>query len=325
MKFSLAIQKKNRANIGTVEGHNTRLHPTASQLPKEAWMTAQGRHEIMPFNADLLAESKALAKRKDAVLAVELVVQVGNQTEWRDMPTAENPHGKPKPGAAKKLNAIMAGVKAAAFAEFGKNRIISIVLHTDESTPHAHIVFAPIKDGKLQAKAWLDGAASCASLRERLYSQVNKFIKCDYEKGAPGGAPHDPQKAAGAPAGPKPKPSFLGKAADALSGISEIKQLKKVISELNQQLQSMFSRLKRAEKAALDEAEKRKKAEEKAAESDLAERKARREIVLLERKIVAMTPKPLEEAKKPPVGPSEGLKDGSKSSSSVNIRNHRPT
>lgn len=323
MKFGLAIEKKNRANIGTVQGHNNRLHATASQLPKEAWITPQGRHEIVPFNADLLDKSKLLAKRKDAVLAVELVIQVGNQTDWRDMPDAENPHGKRKAGSSKKLNALMTGVKAAAFAEFGKDRIISIDLHTDESTPHAHIVFAPIKDGKLQAKAWLNGAASCAALRERLHDQVNKFIECDYEKGAPGGAPHDPKKAAGAPAGPKPKPSFLGKAAEALNGITEIKQLKEAIAGLNQQLQTMFSRLKRAEKTALDETEKRKKAEEKAAESDLAERKARREIVLLERKIVALTPKPPEEAKKPPVGPSEGLQDGSKSS--VNIRNHRPT
>src|SRR5450830_1070257 len=270
MKFGLAIEKKNRGNIGTVQGHNNRLHETASQLPKEAWITPQGHHEIVPFNAALLAESKSLAKRKDAVLAVELVVQVGNQTDWRDMPTAEHPEGKRKPGASAKLNAIMAGVKAAAFAEFGQDRIISIDLHTDESTPHAHIVFAPIKDGKLQAKAWLNGAASCAALRERLHGHVNKFIECDYEKGAPGGAPHDPKKAAGGPAAPKPKTSMLEKASDLLSKVTEIKALKEAISELNQRLQTMFSKLKSAEKKAVEEAEKRKKAEEKAAESDLA-------------------------------------------------------
>lgn len=323
MKFSLAIEKKNRANIGTVQGHNNRLHATSSQLPKEAWITPEGRHEIVPFNADLVDKTKLLAKRKDAVLAVELVVQVGNQTDWRDMPTDENPYGKRKAGSSKKLNALMAGVKAAAIAEFGKDRIISIDLHTDESTPHAHIVFAPIKDGKLQAKAWLNGAASCAALRERLYNQVNKFIECEYEKGAPGGAPHDPSKAAGAPAGPKPKASsLLGKAAEALSNINEIKALKAQISGLNQQLQTLFSRLKNAEKKALDEAQKRKEAEEKAAASDLAERKARREIVVLERKIKALTPTPPAEAQKPLVGRSEGIQDGLRSSET--IRNHRP-
>jgi hypothetical protein len=307
MKFGLAIEKKNRGNIGTVEGHNNRLHQTASQLPKEAWITPQGRHEIMPFNADLVAQSKALAKRKDAVLAVELVIQVGNQTDWRDMPTAENLHGKRKPGASKKLNAIMAGVKEAAFAEFGKDRIISIDLHTDESTPHAHIVFAPIVDGKLQAKHWLNGVASCAALRERLHGHVNKFIECDYEKGAPGGAPHDPSKAAGGPAAPKPKPSMLEKASDLLSKSSEIQALKQVISGLNQQLQTMFSRLKKAEKTAVDEAEKCKISEEKAAAADLSERKARREIVVLQREIARLAPYAPEVVKKPLKSGSSGL------------------
>lgn len=321
MKFTLAIEKKNRSNIGTVQGHNNRLHPTKSQLPKTAWITPQGHHEIVPFNADLLAESKALAKRKDAVLAVELVVQVGNQTDWREMPTAEHPHGKRKPGASAKLNAIMAGVKEAAYQEFGKDRIISIDLHTDESTPHVHVVFAPIKDGKLQAKAWLNGVASCGALRERLHGHVNKFIECDYEKGAPGGAPHDPAKAAGGPAAPKPKPSMFEKASDLLSKSSEIQALKEVISGLNQQLQTMFSRLKKAEKTAVDEAEKRKISEEKAAAADLSERKARREIVVLQREIARLAPYAPEVVKKPLKSGSDGLLDALKTSS--NISNHQ--
>jgi hypothetical protein len=321
VKFTLAIEKKNRGNIGTVQGHNNRLRETLSQLPKPAWITPQGHHEIVPFNADLVAESKALAKRKDAVLAVELVVQVGNQTDWRDMPTAQNPHGKRKPGASAKLNAIMAGVKEAAFAEFGKDRIISIDLHTDESTPHAHIVFAPIVDGKLQAKHWLNGAASCAALRERLHGHVNKFIECDYEKGAPGGAPHDPKKAAGGPAAPKPKSSMLEKASDLLGKITEIKALKETISELNQKIQTLFSKLKSAEKRAADEVELREKAEKKAQEMRDLAAKQRTEIKALERKIEALTPETPQNVKKGPVGPSGGFVDAL--SSPVNISKHQ--
>lgn len=320
MKFSLAIEKKNRGNIGTVQGHNNRLHATTSQLPKSAWITPQGHHEIVPFNAELLEKSKSLAKRKDAVLAVELIIQVGNQTDWRDMPTSEHPEGKRKSGASAKLNAIMAGVKEAAYQEFGKDRIISIDLHTDESTPHAHIVFAPIKDGKLQAKAWLDGAASCAVLREKLHSHVTKFIECDYEKGAPGGAPHNANKAAGAPGAPKPevkKKNIFEKASEALNNLEEIKALKGVIEGLNQQLQTMFSKLKRAEKVALDEGEKRKNAEEKAAASDLAERKARREIVVLQREVDRLAPYAPEVVKKPLKSGSDGLPDRLKSPENI--------
>lgn len=305
MKFSLAIEKKNRANIGTVKSHNNRLHPTVSQLPVTAWITPQGHHKIILFNADLLEKAKDLAKRKDAVLAVELVVQVGNQTDWRELPTLEHPHGKPKPGAAAKLNALIAGVKAAAISEFGAEKIISVDLHTDESTPHAHIVFAPIFEGKLQAKHWLDGATSCAVLRAKIHAHVNKFIACDYEKGAPGGDPHDPSKAAGGANAPKPEPGFLEKTADKLTGGSVIKQLKATILELNQQLQTMFSRLKSAEKRTSDDAVLREKAIKKAQEMHALAEKQKLEIKVLEQKVAELTPKI--EVKKPAEALVHGL------------------
>ena len=291
MKFSMAIEKKNRANIGTVEGHNARTHPTTSQLPKSSWITPQGHHQVVAFDAVLLEKSKGLAKRKDAVLAVELVIQVGNQTDWRELPTAEHPHGKPKSGSSAKLNALVAGVKAAAIAEFGKERIISVDLHTDESTPHVHLVFAPIREGKLQAKHWLDGAATCAQLRERIHSHVNKAIPCDYKKGAPGGAPHDASKAAGGANAPKPEPGFVEKTADKLTGRSLIEQLKATISGLNQQLQTLFSKLKNAEKRAADEVVLREKAMKKAQEMHSLAEKQKQEIEVLQQKIDVLTPK----------------------------------
>ena len=75
-----------------------------------------------------------------------------------------------------------------------------------------------------------------------------------------------------------------------------------MISKLNQQLQTMFSTLKRAEKRAADEVELRKKAEQKAQEMrDIAARQ-RTEIKALERKIVELTPKPQAEPEKRPEG-----------------------
>lgn len=294
MKFVFAIEKKNRNNIGQVQGHNTRNHVTSSQLQKSAWITPEGRHEIVPFNSDLLEKSKGLARRKDAVLAVELVVAVGNQADWREMPTSEHPEGKRKSGSSAKLNALMRGVKEAAIAEFGPERIISIDMHTDESTPHAHIVFAPIRDGKLQAKHWIGGPAACAILREKIHAHVNKHIACEYQKGAPGGDPHDARKAAGAEAGPKPKKpqGMLEKASEIIGKSSEIKALKAIISQLNAQLQSMFSRLKSAEKRAASELELREKAIKKAQEMHALSEKQKQEIKRLELKIEELQPKP---------------------------------
>lgn len=282
MKFVMAIDKKNRNNLGTVSGHNKRLHETLSQLPKEAWFTEAGLHEVMPWRQDLLDEAKKLSKRKDAVLAVELIFQVGNQSDWRDLPTPEHPHGKRKPGASAKMNALMAGVKKAGLLEFGRDRIVSIDLHTDESSPHMHIVFVPIKDGKLQAKHWLNGPASCAKLRERMHQVINQHIACDYEKGAPGGMPHDPKKAAGAENGPKPKPSTPEE-----HSASELKNTRDKLATAEAQVQTLFSRLKRAERMALEEKQKREDWEARAIAAELAEKETRREFVQLERGVTA--------------------------------------
>lgn len=313
--FSMEIKKHKTTTIGQVEGHNDRLHTTKSQLPESAWITPEGKHVITAFKHELISQSKKLMVRHDNVIAVELVLQVGNQTDWRELPTSEFPEGKPKPGASKRLNALMKGAKEAAYAEFGKDRIVSMVMHTDESTPHIHIVFVPIVEGKLNAKSWLNGPKSCAIILKKLHGHMEKFIPCSYTPGAPGGEPHDHSKGAGKENGPKPekKKNLFEKAADALNSLDEIKALKSSIAELNQHLQTMFSKLKKAEKVALDEGEKRKNAEEKAAAAELAERKARRVIVVLEREIERLTPYAPKDKEKPLKTASDGLPERLKS------------
>lgn len=281
MLFSLTIEKKNRGNIGQAEGHNSRHHPTTSQLPESAWLTAAGHHTLKKWDGELLEKAKGLAKRKDAVFAVELIFQVGDQTEWRDMPTAEHPHGARKPGSSKKMNDLAAGVKAAAIAEFGADRIISIELHTDETSPHAHVIFAPILDGKLNAKHWLGGASRCAQLRERLHAEVTKHIECTYTKGAPGGAPHDPLKAAGGPRSPMKK--------------DEATTLRSLVDKLRQQVQTLFSQLK---------AEQKKAQKLKAENDDFAE-KAMKRMQDLQAEIKRLSPAP-----QAPLKRSDNMQEG---------------
>lgn len=268
LSFSMSLEKKNSANIGQAEGHNGRHHPTKSQLPKSAWLTDAGHHTLQKWDADLLAKSKSLSKRKDAVFAVELIFQVGNQTDWRDLPTDEHPHGQRKVGNSKKMNALIAGVKAAALSEFGPDRIISIEMHTDESTPHCHVIFAPILDGKLNAKHWTGGAARCAQLRERLYQKVNQHIECEYTKGAAGGEPHDRRKAAGGTLSP--------------ANVNETSALRAVVDKLRQQVQTLFSDLK---------AEFQKAKKLKAENDDFAE-KAMKRMQDLQAEIKRLSPAP---------------------------------
>ncbi|WP_431614769.1 plasmid recombination protein, partial [Enterobacter asburiae] len=202
MKFSLAIDKMKATDVGRAAGHNCRLHPTASQLPQGSWFTDKGRHEVVAWRPDVIAKAKGLSKRKDAVVAISIVLQVGNQLDWREKETTDCPEGKPKGGQNNKQNfKVMAHLAKAArdwaAQEFGEENVVGVDLHTDESSPHVHVVVTPVHDGKLQAKAWLDGAARCAKLRKRAHQEVLKYIECEYVPGQAGGAPHDPEQAAG--------------------------------------------------------------------------------------------------------------------------------
>ena len=44
MKFTFAVAKMSKADIGRAQGHNLRLHETSSQLPKRAWFTESPMH-----------------------------------------------------------------------------------------------------------------------------------------------------------------------------------------------------------------------------------------------------------------------------------------
>ena len=251
LSFTFAVDKMQSPSIGRAEGHNLRLHNTQSQLRKAAWFTPEGRHEVEPWRPDVLARAKGLAKRKDAVQAIQFVIQIGNQTDWRHEPEQDFPEGRPMK-IADAMNSAARGIRAWVEQEFGEDNCVGIDLHTDESSPHFHVVVTPVRDGKLQAKAWLDGPRKLAALRKRAWQAVNAHIKCEYSPGAPGGAPHDPTKAAGQ----TPAPSLV----DKMTGHArarELEQQNAALREENEQLkQARFSRQKtqyRAEMAAAAE------------------------------------------------------------------------
>lgn len=272
MRFTMAIKKHDRISAGRCEGHNARLHGTMSQLPPSAWLAKDGRVEVVPWRAEQLDAARDLAKRKDAVTAIELVIQVGDQTEWREMPTSQHPHGKPKAGTKPLTVQLALAAREAAVAEFGEANVVGVDLHLDESSPHVHILVTPITpDGRLQAKHWLDGARKCAQLRERIHAHVTKRLPCTYTKGEPGGAPHDPQKAAGGADARRPALGVIETAKEALVRSGEVRELKAEVGRTSSALQQAFSRIKRLE---LDLEQQRQRTAEAKAEG---ERKAREE------------------------------------------------
>ena len=320
MKFVMAIKKHDSASAGRCAGHNLREHATASQLPKSAWLTRPGAHSVAAWQPGRLDAARALAKRKDAVVAIELVIQVGNQTDWRHPPTADHPHGKAQPGAADRIKALIEAVKQAAVMEFGASNVVGITAHSDESTPHVHLVVTPIKDGKLQAKTWTGGAAACAGLRQRIHEVINRRIECEYTKGAPGGDPHDPQKAAGATGGQKRVPGFIESVSSALSVPAALRAAHKRIAALELQIQTMFSAMKATERVAADrynamQAERGAKGELQQ-KFDQAQLEIKRQRAEIERLTAHEQAKPAEQAKpvnapqSPVVAPSAPRKSG---------------
>jgi hypothetical protein len=58
--------------------------------------------------------------------------------------------------------------------KFGKENILSLVIHRDEKTPHIHILLTPIVDGKFNAKKALGGPAGLSSLQTNFNNEVAK-------------------------------------------------------------------------------------------------------------------------------------------------------
>lgn len=251
--FGLSFKKFTATDIGRAKGHNLRLHPTVSQLKRpEAWFTKHPHYTVVPWDDSKIEKAKALSKRKDAVQAIGFSVQLGSQIDWREAPSGDFPEGKP---IFKKndLNLLSDGSKAIAEEVFGIENVVSIELHTDESTPHVQFVVTPIFDNKLQAKHWLNGVSSCAALRRKACEIMNRFIECSYVPGNPGGEPHDPEKSAGAKSVPEKK-SVINKLLRTREKELEI-ELEAANARIRELEQALFSKQKvRYTKAMIDTA-----------------------------------------------------------------------
>lgn len=230
LSFSFSAAKMKKADMARARGHNLREHQTLSQLPATAWFSEEPTQRIVRWRDSVAESAVALAKRKDAVVGIELVLQVGNQSDWREPPSKPWPYGRPRRPAPADLTAAAAAVKKWLIEEFGKENVVSLDLHLDESTPHFHAVVVPIVNGKLNAKKWLDGPAKLAELWRRSHAAVNSLVPCSYTpRSGRGGQPHDPGQRAGS------KPAGLLYGIASIPGLmSENARLKKRVKELEQ-------------------------------------------------------------------------------------------
>lgn len=59
-------------------------------------------------------------------------------------------------------------------AEFGEQNLVHFTVHMDETTPHAHFGFTPIKDGTLSWKNYFDGRDALRGFQNRYWERVGK-------------------------------------------------------------------------------------------------------------------------------------------------------
>lgn len=151
---------------------NLEKHCTREKMPSNA------NPDLTKQNQDLLPDSLTLPERfaemtdgqkirKNAVLGVEVMMTYtpkavdGHRLEqWTDM-------------NRKWLE-----------SEFGKDNVVRLWLHMDESTPHLHAFVIPLDDkGKLNCRAYLGGAAKLSAMQDRYAAAMQQF---DLERGIKG-------------------------------------------------------------------------------------------------------------------------------------------
>lgn len=162
MKQVIDIKKlKSNQDITEVANHNLR------QVPSRNVVKSRTRNNVFyvgsPGTDPILEMEKRLENvpkfRKDAVKMVQLVLSAS--PEFFDI------------NDKKKIKQWELATQKWAEETFGKDNIVYSVVHYDEKTPHFHIAFVPIFEGKLRASHWFDGPAKLKIIHDG-YAKVNK-------------------------------------------------------------------------------------------------------------------------------------------------------
>lgn len=140
--------------IAATSRHNSRRGTT----PNADKSRTPNNRELVPLEVGITdaVKSRLPAKvRKNAVLGIEVLFATGAPTKDTEA------------WAAKSL--------AWAQARWGAENIVSATLHLDEKTPHIHLVFVPLRNGKLQGKAIVGNRATLTQMQDSYHQEVAEF------------------------------------------------------------------------------------------------------------------------------------------------------
>jgi hypothetical protein len=155
---------KSAPQLGRVLTHNLRAHattaPHADPQKRATNSVLRGATDATSVAATARARLATLPRfRKDAVLAFEVLLTAS--PVFFDGPKAH-------------LRAWRDESVRWLEETFGKDNLVSVVLHEDERTPHLQAVVLPIHEGRLRAAHWTDGPAKMSALQDSYAKAVER-------------------------------------------------------------------------------------------------------------------------------------------------------
>lgn len=162
----IRVEKVKSAGVGAMRYHNDRMPGRHSNRDIDPGRTHLNR-ELVPHGSyqkevrdriDRYRESDRKV-RKDAVVLVEGIVTASPEWfEGRD---------------AVEVEAFFKDAFGFVSDFAGRENMVHFTIHMDETTPHAHFGFVPLKDGKLRWKSFFDGRDALRKFQDDFYREVS--------------------------------------------------------------------------------------------------------------------------------------------------------
>lgn len=162
----IRMEKHQASSVGSMQYHNDRVRgnhlnpdidPTRSHLNVEYVSHGNYMDEINERIKSGYTGKRAV--RKDAVLLVEGIVTA----------SPEFFENKSSDEIAQYFHDCFDFCRK----EFSDENLVHFTVHMDETTPHAHFGFVPLKNGSLAWKNYFDGKRDLQAFQDRFYSEVS--------------------------------------------------------------------------------------------------------------------------------------------------------
>ena len=178
----MRIEKRKLSSVGRIGQHHERTKAEYKSNPDIDPERSNTNYHIVkpaaPYRKAILTRiEKAGAKlRKDSVVLQDCFI--GGTPDWL------------KEKSVEEQRAFFSHAYQFFEKNFGKENIISAVVHMGEATPHMHLCFVPItKDGRLSSKDIIGGPQGLVKWQDRFYEHMQERYP-DLVRGTPKSQTH---------------------------------------------------------------------------------------------------------------------------------------